>query len=230
MYNNKPDNKSLIAAAVLTAIIIWAGLHTPSAHASPSSPMMGGSAFAVSEDGIFSTAYHVAHIRGKAPMMAVIDDKPYPVEIIADDRAHDLSLVKVFINKKVKVAPLELPQVGETTSQEGYPGYLGFTFAVFSGKIIPLTNSGPDRYYDIKIEGKTCGGQSGGAIVNTRGSTVGYILAGNTIPGTELGKLRCSIIGWGNSSQRILNLMGSHNIKFKSNSSSSTTAILITPI
>jgi len=168
-----------------------------------------GTGFAVTSDGIIATAYHVAHPKSPIGVLVIIvDDKGYPATIIADDRHHDLSLLKVNVPHPLHVARLALPESNQRINKEGYAGYLEGRFLALPG-ITQKSDFFDSMTYDITMTGQVCAGMSGGDITRDDGAIVGMILARGEADDLTQQAHECGSPSFGNSSQHVLDLLAS---------------------
>lgn len=156
----------------------------------PSTATAKGSGIIISEDGYILTNNHVVNSSssssnsfyeiGKANKVTVKlynDDTEYEGEIIGTDSQTDLAVIKI---KKTGLTAAELGdsksvQVGEFTMAIGSP--LGLDNSVTAGIVSAVnrevTDSEGNKYSAIQTDAAINSGNSGGALVNSKGQVIG---------------------------------------------------------
>ncbi|MBR1802550.1 MAG: trypsin-like peptidase domain-containing protein [Clostridia bacterium] len=149
-----------------------------------------GSGIIISEDGYILTNNHVVNSSssssnsfyeiGKANKVTVKlynDDQEYEGEIIGTDSQTDLAVIKI---NKAGLTPAELGdsssvQVGEFTMAIGNP--LGLENSVTAGIVSAVnrevTDEEGNKYTAIQTDAAINSGNSGGALVNSKGQVIG---------------------------------------------------------
>lgn len=157
------------------------------------SPMMAsGSGVIVSDDGYIVTNNHVVEKASKIKVI-LTDNRTFEAKVIGRDPNTDLALIKVTASKLpvVKLGNSDNVQVGEWVLAVGYPLSLQSTVTagIVSAKgrsIGILGEEQSQRYYDpsqprinsaiesfIQTDAVINKGNSGGALVNTKGELIG---------------------------------------------------------
>ncbi len=145
-----------------------------------------GSAFAINEQGVLATNYHVVSNKILHPekySLSAIDwqQKPRAIEVLQVDVVNDLALVKFTEqqnNQFLKISS-KAPEKGEQIYSLGNPRDLGMT-------VVPGTYNGitAHSYYDrVLFSGSINPGMSGGPVLNHQGDVIGVNVAtsGNQI-------------------------------------------------
>ena len=144
-----------------------------------------GSAFAVDEDGVLATNYHVVSEYVLDPERYALrfrdsEGRTGPLDVDAVDVLHDLALVRLDPEARPdgESPAFELaaamPQVGETVLALGNPYDIGIS-------IVPGTHNGllENQYRkNIHFTGALNPGMSGGPAVDTEGRVIGINVAG----------------------------------------------------
>jgi len=144
-----------------------------------------GSAFAVDEDGVLATNYHVVSEYVLDPERYALrfrdsEGRTGPLDVVAVDVLHDLALVRLDPEARpdAESRAFELaaavPQVGETVLALGNPYDIGIS-------IVPGTYNGllENQYRkNIHFTGALNPGMSGGPAVDTEGRVIGINVAG----------------------------------------------------
>lgn len=143
-----------------------------------------GSAFAVTDDGVLATNYHVVSEYVLDPQRYSLryrgsDGRTGALDVLAVDVLHDLALVEIAGDDPAAAAkPFELapeqPKSGATLLALGNPYDIGIS-------IVPGTYNGllENQYRrNIHFTGALNPGMSGGPAVNTAGEVVGINVAG----------------------------------------------------
>ena len=133
-----------------------------------------GSGFAISENGLIVTNYHVVK---DATVITVkdFDGKDYPfAEVVAFDRHYDLAILRV--NAVLTPAVLDTTdyETGDTVYTLGSSNGLTGTFAngVISNRSRTLEDYNPDMHY-IQTNAPISGGNSGGPLIDEYGRVIG---------------------------------------------------------
>ncbi len=143
-----------------------------------------GTGFFVTADGYLMTCAHV--VKDAAKIEVAIDDKKYVGRVIAQDKPHDLALVKIDVTD---VAPLPLAdsdavELGQEIRAIGFPlsSVLGDSMKIVRGTLAGVINQ-PDGKI-LQVDAGINPGNSGGPAVNEQGQVVGVVsakLTGDTI-------------------------------------------------
>ena len=135
-----------------------------------------GSGIIYSEDGYIITNYHVIE-NATSVIVTLADEKEYEAVIIGADEASDLAVLKINADRKLPAAELgdsSQLQIGELVVAIGNP--LGYSNTVTDGIVSGLNRQLSD-YTDemtlIQTNAAINSGNSGGALVNSRGQVVG---------------------------------------------------------
>jgi S1-C subfamily serine protease len=135
-----------------------------------------GSGFFVTADGYAVTNEHV--VRGSRRLFALIGGRELPVQVIDQDAANDLALVKVAApSRPIPIAAGE-PAKGEEVTALGYPiaGALGTEQKATFGRVNALSGPGNDSRV-LQIDAPLQPGNSGGPVLNGRGEAVGVVMS-----------------------------------------------------
>lgn len=134
-------------------------------------------AFFVTPDGHLLTSYHV--VENASRLQVVTPKGTFPARLVKSDPANDLALLKVSGN--FSCLPLQSSRgerVGATVFTVGFPnlGLQGREPKLAEGTIASLSGVQDDpRYFQIGVPIQP--GNSGGALVNSKGNVVGVIAA-----------------------------------------------------
>ena len=178
-----------VAAKVLPSIVgITVEYSVNSFFGNSSTAQASGSGIIISEDGYIMTNNHIIDSKSNSSFYSVTDaskitvylyddETPYEAEIIGNDSITDLAVIKI---KKNGLTPATLGNsdnvvVGEFAMAIGNP--LGMqssiTCGVISGINREVTDSEGTTYKVIQTDAAINSGNSGGALVNSRGEVIG---------------------------------------------------------
>lgn len=135
-----------------------------------------GSGIIYSEDGYIITNYHVIE-NATSVIVTLADEKEYEAVIIGADEASDLAVLKINADRKLPAAELgdsSQLQIGELVVAIGNP--LGYSNTVTDGIVSGLNRQLSDYTNEmtlIQTNAAINSGNSGGALVNSRGQVVG---------------------------------------------------------
>jgi serine protease Do len=185
-------------------------------------PQVGtGSGVIISEDGFIVTNNHV--IEGAAEIEITLNNKKsYKAKLIGSDSKMDIALLKVDADEKLPYAVFadsDQVKVGEWVLAVGNPYNLNSTVTagIISAKARNLDTSGIQSF--IQTDAVVNPGNSGGALVNTRGELVGIntMISSNTgsyvgysfaVPSNITRKIIEDIMEFGNVQRGILGIEG----------------------
>lgn len=185
-------------------------------------PQIGtGSGVIISEDGYVVTNNHV--IQGATELEITLNNKKsYPAKLIGSDSKMDIALLKVETDEKLPYAVFadsDQVKVGEWVLAVGNPYNLNSTVTagIVSAKARNLDTSGIQSF--IQTDAVVNPGNSGGALVNTRGELVGIntMISSNTgsyvgysfaVPSNITRKIIEDIMEFGNVQRGILGIEG----------------------
>lgn len=185
-------------------------------------PQVGtGSGVIISEDGYVVTNNHV--IQGAAELEITLNNKKsYKAKLIGTDSKMDIALLKVDADEKLPYAVFadsDQVKVGEWVLAVGNPYNLNSTVTagIISAKARNLDTSGIQSF--IQTDAVVNPGNSGGALVNTRGELVGIntMISSNTgsyvgysfaVPSNITRKIIEDIMEFGNVQRGILGIEG----------------------
>jgi TPR repeat protein len=140
-------------------------------------PQSSGTGFFITEDGYLITNEHVAG--SEAHVRLVTREGLIPAKVVKVDAANDLALLKAEGKfAALPVAASRTMKLGSTVATVGFPniGLQGFAPKFARRKIGPLSGPQDDaRYFQISVPVQP--GNSGGALVDTRGNVVGVLSA-----------------------------------------------------
>lgn len=162
-------------------------------------PRMGagaGSGVIISEDGYIVTNNHV--IAGASKVEVVMNDnKSYTAEVVGQDPSTDLALIKIEGKQfpKIPVGNSDHVRIGEWVLAVGNPFNLESTVTAgivsAKGRDINILANGPDGISAvesfIQTDAAVNPGNSGGALVNTRGELIGINAAIKSNTGSYTG-------------------------------------------
>jgi serine protease Do len=180
-----------------------------------------GSGVIISEDGYVVTNNHV--IQGATELEITLNNKKtYPAKLIGTDSKMDIALLKVETKEKLPYAIFadsDQVKVGEWVLAVGNPYNLNSTVTagIVSAKARNLDTSGIQSF--IQTDAVVNPGNSGGALVNTRGELVGIntMISSNTgsyvgysfaVPSNITRKIIEDIMEYGNVQRGILGIEG----------------------
>ena len=130
-----------------------------------------GSGFFV-RPGYIATNYHVIKQASRMHFKSVGDETTYWVQdIVATDPTHDLALLRV-LSLKIPILPLadsDSVQIGENVYAVGNPR--GWEGTVSDGIVSSIRGEGENKW--IQITAPISPGNSGGAVLNSRGEVIG---------------------------------------------------------
>ncbi len=149
-------------------------------------PQIGtGSGVIISEDGYIVTNNHV--IKGANELEITLNDnRSFPAKLIGTDPKTDIALLKIDTSEKLPYATFadsDAIEVGEWVLAVGNPYNLNSTVTagIISTKARNLSSDGIQSF--IQTDAAVNPGNSGGALVNTRGELIGI----NTLISSETG-------------------------------------------
>ena len=144
-----------------------------------------GSGVIISEDGYIVTNNHV--IKGATQLEVTLNNnKTYKAELVGTDSKMDIALLKIKADDKLPFATFgnsDTIKVGEWVLAVGNPYNLTSTVTagIVSAKARDLSNKGIQSF--IQTDAAVNPGNSGGALVNTRGELIGI----NTMISSQTG-------------------------------------------
>jgi S1-C subfamily serine protease len=140
-------------------------------------PESSGTGFFITEDGYLITNEHLAG--NGAQVRLVTEAGILSAKVVKLDAANDLALLKVEGKfAALPVASSRTAKMGGTVATVGFPniGLQGFAPKLAKGEIAALSGAQDDpRYFQISVPLQP--GNSGGALVDERGSVVGVVAA-----------------------------------------------------
>ncbi|WP_430615378.1 trypsin-like peptidase domain-containing protein [Flavobacterium sp. JP2137] len=188
----------------------------------PPRPQIGiGSGVIISEDGYIVTNNHV--IAGAETLEVTLNDNSsYPARLIGNDQSMDIALLKIDTDKKlpyIVFGDSDEIQLGEWVLAVGNPYNLNSTVTagIISAKARNLSQSGIQSF--IQTDAVVNAGNSGGALVNTRGELIGIntMISSNTgsyvgysfaVPSNVTRKIIQDLLEFGNVQQGVLGIQG----------------------
>ncbi len=189
---------------------------------SPAQPQIGiGSGVIISEDGYIVTNNHV--IAGAVELEVTLNDNTsYPARLIGTDKSMDIALLKIDTPKKLPYiifGDSDEIKLGEWVLAVGNPYNLNSTVTagIISAKARNLSKSGIQSF--IQTDAVVNSGNSGGALVNTRGELIGIntMISSNTgsyvgysfaVPSNVTRKIVQDLMEFGNVQQGVLGVQG----------------------
>ena len=148
-----------------------------------------GSGVIISEDGYIVTNNHV--IKGASEIEITLNNKKsYPAKLIGTDSKMDIALLKIDANEKLPYtvfANSDAVKIGEWVLAVGNPYNLTSTVTagIVSAKARDLDTSGIQSF--IQTDAAVNPGNSGGALVNTRGELIGINTMISSMTGSYVG-------------------------------------------
>ena len=163
----------------------------------------GGSGFVISPDGLIATNHHV--IEGASELMVQLGDDPreYPARVRGVDRATDLALIQVEVDRRLpflKLGDSARVRAGDWVMVVGNPLRLGRTVTVGVISAVGRSNLGiTDVSFEnfLQTDAAINFGNSGGPMVDLQGEVVGIATAinwgaenvGFAVPASTLAKV-----------------------------------------
>lgn len=179
-----------------------------------------GSGVIISQDGYIVTNNHV--VEGADELTVTLNDnREFSARIIGTDKSTDLALIKVNATDlpAIKVISSDDIKVGEWVLAIGHPFNLRATVTagIVSAKARSLGANGVEAF--IQTDAAINAGNSGGALVNTKGELVGinamlYSQTGNftgygfAIPTTIMNKVVDDLKTYGNVQRGLIGIQG----------------------
>jgi len=180
-----------------------------------------GSGVIISEDGYIVTNNHV--IKDASEIEITLNNKKsYPAKLIGTDSKMDIALLKINADEKLPYtafANSDSVKIGEWVLAVGNPYNLTSTVTagIISAKARNLDTSGIQSF--IQTDAAVNPGNSGGALVNTRGELIGintmissptgsYAGYSFAIPSNNAKKIIDDLIEFGNVQRGILGVVG----------------------
>lgn len=181
-----------------------------------------GSGVIISEDGFIVTNNHV--IQNASELEVTLNDnKTYKARLVGTDSKMDIALLKIDSDEKLPFAVFgdsDDIKVGEWVLAVGNPYNLTSTVTagIVSAKARDLTNNGIQSF--IQTDAAVNPGNSGGALVNTRGELVGintmissqtgsYVGYSFAVPSNITRKIVEDLMQFGNVQRGVLGIEGS---------------------
>ena len=135
--------------------------------------MKNGTCFAISEDGLLVTAYHI--VKGARSIRVYLKQDAFePAQVIRVDAMNDLAILKIEASTPnfLDIAPMGSVNQGDIVFTVGFPTLSEGRYA--EGIIGPLSNPlGASSLLQINVPVEP--GNSGGALINIKGLVVGVI-------------------------------------------------------
>src|SRR5574344_1244627 len=180
-----------------------------------------GSGVIISSDGYIVTTNHV--VEGADELTVTLNDnKEYSARIVGTDKTTDLALIKIDAKNlpAIVIANSDELKVGEWVLAVGNPFNLNntVTAGIVSAKARSLGANGVESF--IQTDAAINAGNSGGALVNTKGELVGinamlysqtgsYSGYGFAIPTTIMNKVVSDIKQYGTVQRALIGIQGS---------------------
>ena len=180
-----------------------------------------GSGVIISSDGYIVTNNHV--VEGADELTVTLNDnKEYSARIVGTDKTTDLALIKIDAKNlpAIVIANSDELKVGEWVLAVGNPFNLNntVTAGIVSAKARSLGANGVESF--IQTDAAINAGNSGGALVNTKGELVGinamlysqtgsYSGYGFAIPTTIMNKVVSDIKQYGTVQRALIGIQGS---------------------
>ena len=181
-----------------------------------------GSGVIISEDGFIVTNNHV--IQNASELEVTLNNnKTYTAKLVGTDSKMDIALLKIDADEKLPFAVFgdsDNIKVGEWVLAVGNPYNLTSTVTagIVSAKARDLTNNGIQSF--IQTDAAVNPGNSGGALVNTRGELIGintmissqtgsYVGYSFAVPSNITRKIVEDLMQFGNVQRGVLGIEGS---------------------
>ena len=182
-----------------------------------------GSGVVVSPDGLIITNYHVIEDANRIEI-TTNDNKTYEAELIGSDAYTDIAVLKIKGNRQfdyITFGDSDTAKVGEWVLAVGNPFNLNSTVTagIISAKSRDLNQRDNKNQFFIQTDAAVNVGNSGGALVNTKGQLVGINTAITSIGGGFVGysfavpsniakKVFDDILEYGNVQKGLLGVSG----------------------
>jgi len=187
-------------------------------------PQIGtGSGVIISADGYIITNNHVID-GAQSLMITTNDNKTYDAELIGTDPKTDIALLKIDADEKLAYSTFgdsDTTQIGEWVLAVGNPFNLTSTVTagIISAKSRNLDKTGNNTQSFLQTDAAVNPGNSGGALVNTRGELIGintaitsqtgsYVGYSFAVPSNIARKVIADIMEFGNVQNGILGVIG----------------------
>lgn len=180
-----------------------------------------GSGVIISEDGYIVTNNHVIQGANKLEI-TLNDNRTFPAKLVGTDSKMDIALLKIDANEKLPYstfADSDAINVGEWVLAVGNPYNLNSTVTagIVSAKARNLSSNGIQSF--IQTDAAVNPGNSGGALVNTRGELIGintmissetgsYVGYSFAVPSNITRKIIEDLMEFGNVQQGVLGVNG----------------------
>jgi serine protease Do len=204
-----------------------------------------GSGVIISEDGYIVTNNHV--IKGATQLEVTLNNnKTYKADLIGTDSKMDIALLKIKADEKLTYATFgnsDNLKVGEWVLAVGNPYNLTSTVTagIVSAKARDLSNKGIQSF--IQTDAAVNPGNSGGALVNTRGELIGintmissqtgsYVGYSFAVPSNLTRKIVEDLMEYGNVQRGVLGIEGGelNSTASKERGLTVTTGVLINKV
>jgi len=182
-----------------------------------------GSGVIISADGYIITNNHVID-GAQSLMITTNDNKTYNAELIGTDPKTDIALLKINADEKLAYSTFgdsDTTQIGEWVLAVGNPFNLTSTVTagIISAKSRNLDRTGNNTQSFLQTDAAVNPGNSGGALVNTRGELIGintaitsqtgsYVGYSFAVPSNIARKVVADIMEFGNVQNGILGVIG----------------------
>ena len=182
------DNGPSVAENVLPSIVGIQLNYTVNSFWGTSSATGGGSGIIISEDGYILTNNHVISTESSSSFYEISsasdlkvklynDDTEYTAKVIGTDPYTDIAIIKIDATglTAAKLGNSDELKVGETVYALGNPMGMDFTIThgIVSGINREVKTADGSTYVAIQTDTPINSGNSGGALVNTRGEAIG---------------------------------------------------------
>ena len=181
-----------------------------------------GSGVVISEDGYIVTNNHVIE-DAEELTVTLNNQKSYTAKVIGTDKKNDIALLKIDTNQKLAYIPFgnsDNIKIGEWVLAVGNPYNLNSTVTagIISAKSRDLDGDRNIQSF-LQTDAVVNPGNSGGALVNTRGELIGintaissktgsYIGYSFAVPSNTTNKIVQDILEFGNVQQAVLGVSG----------------------
>lgn len=204
-----------------------------------------GSGVIISEDGYIVTNNHV--IKDATELEITLNNnKTYKAKLVGTDSKMDIALLKINADEKLAYATFgnsDAMKVGEWVLAVGNPYNLTSTVTagIVSAKARDLSNNGIQSF--IQTDAAVNPGNSGGALVNTRGELIGintmissqtgsYVGYSFAVPSNLARKIVEDLMEYGNVQRAILGIEGGelNNVNAKDYGLKQSTGVLVSKV
>ena len=197
----------MIKKIILTVLLV---LSCSITFAKPKQPVnywiVEGTAFFINNSGYMVTAAHV--IRGSHDFKILYKKDIVNVYLVAEDDDSDIAILRVGEPITTDYFAIDLPKDKEEVMVLGFPvvAKFGMYIHITMGPLLMTADDLTDYY----VYAKSCHGNSGGPVVNSRNRVVGVLVSGWSDMATDNGE--CSFHSGAVNSSALIKLALNHNV------------------